>query len=465
MKYSQSHRSFLFIFLFIISWSCKDKEEELPAPVLDPNEITNNWILEVMSEVYYWLDDLGKPIDKKSDPEDFFEALLNRPTDRFSAIYPDYQELINGLSGVSLEAGYEFQLYRASSTSNNVIAEISYTKKNSPAALAGLKRGDVIQKINGREMTIDNFREILSLREKQHTLTYISFDEGLNGFVSKPDVSLTPIQLAENPNFLDTIYTIGNQKIGYVVYHFFAPGSGAGNTSYDQEMDGIFANFKSNNINHLILDFRYNGGGYVSSAINLASLIAPGVSQNSIFSKTKYNSVVTAAVPELKDAKTAFKSKTQNLGNILSGNKVYILTSSRTASASELIINGLKPYMDIFLIGDKTTGKNVGSIAIEDEKNPSNKYGLLPIVSQSFNSLDQSDYSTGFVPNITLKESTERLQPLGDTNELLLRTAISQITGTPPSGRFQQLDRLDVGSTLDFKIRTGKQIESIKIYQ
>jgi C-terminal processing protease CtpA/Prc len=463
MKYFLNHRPFLFIFFIAINWSCKDKEEALPAPVLDPKEITNNWILDVMSEVYYWLDDLGKPIDKKSDPEDFFEALLNRPTDRFSVIYPDYQELINGLSGISLEAGYEFQLYRQSSTSNNVIAEISYIKKNSPAALAGLKRGDVIQKINGSEMTIDNFREILGLREKQHTLTYISFDEGLNGFVSKPDVSLTPIQLAENPNFLDTIYTIGNQKIGYVVYHFFAPGSGEGNTSYDQEMDAIFANFKTSNINHLIIDFRYNGGGYVSSAVNLASLIAPGVNQNTIFSKTKYNSVVIAAVPELKDAKTAFKSKTQNLGNILSGNKVYILTSSRTASASELIINGLKPYMDIFLIGDKTTGKNVGSIALEDEKNPSNKYGLLPIVSQSFNSLDQSDYSTGFIPNITLKESTERLRPLGDTNELLLRTAISQITGTPPTGRFQQLDRLDVGSSLDSKIRSGHQIETFKM--
>jgi C-terminal processing protease CtpA/Prc len=149
----------------------------------------------------------------------------------------------------------------------------------------------------------------------------------------------------------------------------------------------------------------------------------------------------------------------------LSGNKVYILTSSRTASASELIINGLKPYMDIFIIGDKTTGKNVGSIALEDEKNPSNKYGLLPIVSQSFNSLDQSDYSTGFVPNITLKESSERLRQLGDTKELLLRTAISQITGTPPTGRFHQLDRLDVGSTLDSKIRSGKLIESIKINQ
>lgn len=460
-------RSIFLYFLIVgsLTWSCKDKEETLPDAKLDPNEITNNWILEVMSEVYYWLGDMRKPIDKKSDPEDFFEALLNRPTDRFSVIYPDYQELINALSGISLEAGYEFQLYRESATSNNVIAEISYIKKNSPAALAGLKRGDRIQKINGTVMTIDNYRTILDQLEKQHTLTYISFDDNLNGYVAKSDVSLTPIQLAENPNFLDTIYTIENQKIGYVVYHFFAPGSGEGNTSYDQEMDAIFANFKANNINHLIIDFRYNGGGYISSAVNLASLIAPGVNQNTIFSKTKYNSVVTAAIPELKDAKTAFKSKTQNLGNILSGNKVYILTSSRTASASELIINGLKPYMDIFIIGDKTTGKNVGSIALEDEKNPSNKYGLLPIVSQSFNSLDQSDYSTGFVPNITLKESSERLRQLGDTNELLLRTAISQITGTPPTGRFHQLDRLDVGSTLDFKIRSGQLIESIKINQ
>lgn len=167
-------------------------------------------------------------------------------------------------------------------------------------------------------------------------------------------------------------------------------------------------------------------------------------------------------IPELRNQQTAFKSKTQNLGNTLTGNKVYILTSNRTASASELIINGLKPFMDVFLIGDLTTGKNVGSIALEDEENPQNKYGLLPIVSQSFNSLDKSDYSTGFTPNITLKESSERLLPIGDTNELLLRTAISQITGTAPSARFQKLDRLDIGSTLDTKIRSGKMIETWK---
>ncbi|HCB46636.1 MAG TPA: peptidase, partial [Algoriphagus sp.] len=158
-----------------------------------------------------------------------------------------------------------------------------------------------------------------------------------------------------------------------------------------------------------------------------------------------------------------FLSKSQNLGNTLSGNRVYVLTSSRTASASELIINGLKPYMDVFIIGDVTTGKNVGSVPIEDEDNPQNSYGLLPIVFQSFNSQDKSDYSNGFTPNITAKETAERLRQFGDVNEQLLRTAITQITGTPPSGRFEKLDRMDLGSTLDRKVRSGTMVENFEI--
>jgi C-terminal processing protease CtpA/Prc len=211
----------------------------------------------------------------------------------------------------------------------------------------------------------------------------------------------------------------------------------------------------------LILDFRYNGGGYVSSAVNLASLIGPGVSTTDVFSKTKYNSYLMQ-FDNLKNVQTPFKAKPENLGKILKNNRVYVLTSTRTASASELIINGLKPYMDVFLIGDKTTGKNVGSVAFEDKENPKNPYGILPIISRSFNSLDQSDYTTGFVPNIEVKESSERLKPLGDVKELLLRKAIEQITGIPSGGRFQQLNRQDVGSSLDAKLRSGLLIESLQ---
>jgi C-terminal processing protease CtpA/Prc len=224
-------------------------------------------------------------------------------------------------------------------------------------------------------------------------------------------------------------------------------------------MDAIFGSLKAQGIQHLIVDFRYNGGGFVSSAVNLASLIAPGVKATDIFSKTKYNSFLMQ-FDNLKNVQTPFRAKAENLGKTLKGNRVYILTSSRTASASELIINGLKPYMDVFIIGDKTTGKNVGSVPFEDEENLDNKYGMLPIVSRSFNSLDQSDYTNGFTPNLEAKESAERLRPLGDVTEQLLRRAIEQITGVPSGARVQQLNRTDIGSTLDSKVRAGVMIES-----
>ncbi|EAZ80658.1 S41 family peptidase [Algoriphagus machipongonensis] len=444
----------------VLGWSCKDKEDT--EPVIDPSSevAVNNWIYDVMDEVYYWVSDLGTPIADDSDPEDYFESLLYKPTDRFSVIYPDYQELINSLSGVTLEAGYEFQLYLESTGSTNVIAEISYVKKGSPAEAAGLVRGDIITHINGVQMTTENYRELLGETEAQHTITYLSINPSSLVYEEQAPLTLEVVQLSENPNYIDTVYTIEGQKIGYFMYNFFAPGNGGTSTVYDQETDEIFAKFKAEGIQHLIIDFRYNGGGYVSSATNLASLIAPNVTNTDIFSKTKYNNILMSEIPELANVKTAFKVKAQNLGNILEGNRVYVLTSQRTASASELVINGLKPYLDVFMIGDVTYGKNVGSIPFEDEDNPDNPYGILPIVSQSFNSLDQSDYSTGFTPNIEVRESSERLSPLGNVNELLLRTAIEQITGVPSSGRFEKLDRKDIGSTLERKVRFGNMIEN-----
>lgn len=457
-------RVFLLLVLFGGLFGCKEEEEIEPPKKEEPNPniAINTWINDVMKEVYLWLSEMKTPVANTSTPEQFFESLLNRPTDRFSVIYPDYQQLINSLNGVNLEAGYEFTLYRESSSNNNVIAEITYIKRNSPASTAGMKRGDYITKINGTQMTLDNYKVVLGLIDKPHTLTTLRFNETSGSFVAQPEITLNPVELAENPNFLDSVYTINGEKIGYVVYHFFAPGPGNNSTSYDQEMDGIFADFKNRGIQHLIVDFRYNGGGFVSSAVNLASLIAPGVKTTDIFSKTKYNSYLMQ-FDNLKNVQTPFKEKAENLGKILKKNRVYILTSTRTASASELIINGLKPYMDVFIIGDKTTGKNVGSVPFEDDKNKDNKYGLLPIVSRSFNSLDQSEYTNGFLPNLEVKESQERLKPLGDINELLLRKTIEQITGIPSGGRFEQLDRVDVASTLDSKIRAGVMVEDLRL--
>lgn len=443
-----------FILVFALG-SCQDKEDQ---PIASANVATNEWIKEVMDEVYYWLEDMRTPISKDSDPEDYFESLLNRPTDRFSAIYPDYQELINSLQGVSREAGYEILLARESNQNENVLAFVVYTKKGSPAQSAGLLRGDIITQINGQTLTLSNYQNLLKQRSSAHTLNFFRFDTASNSYRPQPQVSLETVILSENPNFLDTIYTVNNQKIGYVIYHFFAPGVNGGN-QYDQQMDEIFGRFKAEGINHLILDFRYNGGGFVGSAVNLASLIAPNVTSQDIFSRTKYNSFLSQ-FEQIRDLEIRrFNTKMQNLGNILEGNRVHIITSGRTASASELIINGLKPFMNVFLIGGRTVGKNVGSIPFEDEDNPDNNYGILPIVTMIFNRDGNSDYINGFVPNVEANELSQQvLLPLGDRNEYLLSLAIQQITGV--GARVKLVERSDMGSSFEDKIRFGQIIEN-----
>lgn len=459
----------LIVILSVFS-SCKDEEETTPPannkpdPEMAKNIAINNWIRAVMEEAYYWLEDMKTPIANTARPESYFESFLFKPTDRFSAIYPNYQELISSLSGVSTESGYEISLLRESESNENVIALITYVKKGSPAASNDLRRGDLISQINGSTMTLNNYQSLLRERSNQHSVTFRRPDEA-GQFGAPQTVTLAAIQIEENPNFLDSIYVIDNQKIGYVVYHFFAPGvinSGTNQMDgrYDAEMDEIFAKFKAENINQLIIDFRYNGGGYVSSAVNLASLIVPNFNSDKIFSKTKYNSFLSR-FPTFQNIQTKFKEKSENIGNQLADGKIYILTSSRTASASELIINGLKPYLNVVIIGAKTTGKNVGSVALEDEDNPDNNYGLLPIVTKSFNSLDQSDYGDGFIPDEEISEfQFFPWRDFGDVRDPLLKSALEKITGTStPGARLKLEDRIMIGSSLDSKIRSGVMLE------
>lgn len=449
----------LLFFILLNLFSCRDKDDALP---LEGDAKINTWIKAIMDQAYFWLEDMRTPIAITSEPEKYFESLLFRPTDRFSVIYPDYQELINLLQGVSTEAGYEILLARESQANNNVLAYVTYIKKGSPADIASLKRGDMINRINGVRLTLDNYQSLLGQRSSPHSISPFRFDPEADDFVAIEHMELTTLKLSENPNFLDTVYTINNEKIGYVVYHFFAPGTTSQPNIYDNQMDQIFADFKSQGINHLILDFRYNNGGAVSSAVNLASLIAPGVGENDILSKVQYNSFLSG-FEQFKNVTRNFRTKSQNLGPILSDNRVYVITSNRTASASELIINGLKPYMDVFMVGDVTVGKNVGSIALEDEDNPENKYGILPIVFRDANKNGESDFANGFIPNIEAREITQRwLLPFGDTEEFLLKVTINKILGNQPideDSRILLSDRIDIGSSLESKPRFGLIID------
>lgn len=444
--------SVLLLAVLITLPACSSEDEE------HPNEYVNNWIKVNMDFWYYWNTTLPSSPDKTLASGDFFESLLNED-DRFSWIQENYQELLNSLQGVNEEAGYELALYRESLDNNNVIAQIVYVKPASPAETAGLKRGDVITQINTQQITTENYQTLLSATGNDHTIHNRELDIENGVFLTTVKTkALTTAVYAENPNFLNKVFTHNNRKIGYYVYNLFSTGPTQNNNTYNTQMDQIFASFQSDGITDLIIDLRFNSGGAEAATVNLASLIGKGADNTKVFTIREYNKLVET---EIKSEPTLgadfltveFSNKSQNVGNQLMNSRVYILTGTRTASASELLINGLRPYMDVFIIGSTTVGKNVGSISIFDEDDTRNTWGMQPIVTKSLNSAKESDYANGFAPQIPLPDNNLIIYPLGDERELLLARALQEITGEIDPGRVRAAKTwgAEVGHTLDLK--------------
>ncbi|WP_138480204.1 S41 family peptidase [Dyadobacter bucti] len=419
-----------FIVLAGLLSACRDKNVD-PASQTE----TNKWIYEQMKYWYYWNDHITTSPDLSKDPKDLFESLLYkydatlRPDgDRFSWIDESAENLQASLSGETKTTGMEYKLTYFPAGSKNIIGVVLYANPDSPAAKAGFVRGDIFNKVNDQQLTSSNYSALL---KPEGTLTF-GLAKIKDGVLEESDVkrSVAPVVFQADPVFFDTVYTYGANKIGYVVYHQFIPGpnSGPNNKLYDQKLDNIFASFKTSNVTSLIVDLRYNPGGYVSSATNLASLIVKG-SANDIFYYKEYNPGVTEASKKKYGESffyDKFVTKSQNIGPNLKN--LVLLVSSRSASASELLINGLKPYMDVTLVGGKTVGKNVGSITLSNTEGGI-KWGLQPIVSKSLNKDHKSDYSTGFIPDVESYEGNV-LYKYGSPADPLLGEALFKIVGT-----------------------------------
>ena len=428
-------KKLLIGFLIIGIMACNKTVTTIPeipvAPVVDNTTVTkitnadiNTWIHENMSAYYLWPDKMPAlaKTNTSSNPMDYFYSILYdyKITDRFSWIDSSSANLINQLNGINTVLGIRVSAFYTDDTKANVALVIAYVLKGSPAEKSGLKRGDIILSVDDKTVTSSNYGSVL--QNQTLKLGLGAYDNKVFSSTGKT-VTVTKVELQTNPILQDTVINWAGKKVGYFAYLQFL-------SSFDDSLRAVFGRFKDKGVNELVIDLRYNGGGYVSSSDLLTNLMVKDLASrvDKVMNKRQYNDAYTKEVIKQYGASalvTNFKMESNNIGSL---NRVFFLTSTGTASASELIINNLKPFMNVILIGEHTYGKNVGSFTITDNAKRWN-YGLQPITFKILNALDQSDYGSvnGFLPDYALADDVLPYKLLGDPNETYLNKALNII--------------------------------------
>lgn len=466
-------RFFMPLVLVAGLWLTGCREEEVPVVIPQASEV-NKFIYTGLRDYYLWngqipalnstvyesnKDSLNLFLNKYKEPDDLFTSLLYQygEIDKWSFLVDDSQTIDDWIAGISETMGYDFMLYRIGS-SDDLFGFVRYVLKDSPAEKAGIKRGDIFIKINEQQLTVSNYRTLLFTNK-----TYeVGFATIANQMISSNGrrVTMTAIEMQENPIHKDTIFTANNQKIGYLVYNGFT-------ADFDLQLNEVIRKFKEAKIDQMVLDLRYNGGGSVQSSIYLASMLY-GTDVSKVFSRSRYNTGLQEYFTQeygsnaLNDYFAATIEKTETTPatpiNTLNLKKIYFIVSDNTASASELLINGLKPYMNVKVVGINTNGKYTGSTTIKDwdengNVNPNHKYAMQPIIVKYSNSAGVSDYVDGLAPDIQVEEYVANLLPFGDPNETMLKAVLDDMKGLPVIGGLKsaQMGFQKVADSQDFK--------------
>jgi len=445
----------LFFFAFSLLISCK--EESSGGTPMGNDEI-NDFIWQGMNTYYLWQEEVPDLNDRFTtfqqiwdfyadfqSPRDVFNSLLYQPgtVDRFSWIVDDYVALENSFQGINISNGMEFGLIRFDSNPSNVFGYVRYVIPNSDADTKGVTRGMLFAHVDGTQLTESNFRDLLLGDNTSYTITLADYNNG-NPTSNGTDIVLNKQQIQENPVHLVTTITEGANKIGYIMYNQFS-------SSFDGQLNAAFATLQSENITDLIIDLRYNGGGSVRTATYLGGMVT-GQFNGQLFSREVWNQKVQDALDEsnfINNFTSQIDNGTINEPiNSLNLNRVFFITTTSTASASELVMNSLSPYIDVQSVGVTTIGKVHGSVTLYDSDNflrngdnlnTDHTWAIQPLVLEIVNS-NGSNAPGGIVPTVELGEDYGNLGVLGDRSDPLLdRTVILITTGSRSTGTKRSL--------------------------
>jgi carboxyl-terminal processing protease len=431
------HCSSIILITVLFLTGCK--KEVIPPEVVVKEQAPaltqkiNGFIRDVMSDVYLWYDKLPDiDILYETNSKAYFQKLLYTD-DKWSYITDDITAFEQSLQGIEKTYGYALAFGRfigaTGVPTGNYFAIVEYVYPNTPASKAGFSRGDIIIGLNGGNISQDNYLNLLSG-------TSISVTKGIltgQGISTGATLTLIAEELHLDPVLMYKIIERDGHKIGYLLYLQYI-------SSYNSSsLYTAFQYFKDNQITDLVLDLRYNGGGQTSAAQYLTSSIAPLniVNISSTLVSIQWNSKYQAHWISM-DMKDQLGIKFDPAVPVKLGlSKVTVLTGPGTASASELTICGLEPYMDVTTIGDTTYGKYTGSITIVPEDVYTNasdyadfkNWGIQPIIFRYANSLGVTNFKNGFAPDFRVSDALLPASPLGELTEPLLKKAVENITG------------------------------------
>lgn len=430
----------------------------------------NAWVEKYMREAYMWNEAIDNvPLDNTLSFDKFLPSILEgvamqKDGTGRSVNYDDghwkdgkrkyfYSNISLSEASRSTRAGETYTDTGILTVINGYVQDDPYiggliimgVAPGTSADLAGLKRGHMVTEVDG-----EKFSQDMSAAAKEAFAQKLITGSGVrvvaNEVYSKDGVwYVTPLDemLLTSTTYKDPaiykrdVVQVGDTKVAYLLYMAFS-------TEFDQDLFDAFDYFKAEGATELILDLRYNGGGHVRSSTLLSTLIVGNEYKDQTYVRTTYNATRTAkgepagvyriGNSSVSDGDGVYTPIAEALNHSLNLKRIYVICSEDTASASELVINGLRGLdLEVRLIGMQTNGKNVGMEGYADYKVGENYYDFLPVTFYAENAKGFKDYSEGFVPDVIFDDTGYYPGDFGTTEDGFFLRAASWIrTGEKP---------------------------------
>ncbi|MDR6197049.1 S41 family peptidase [Siphonobacter sp. SORGH_AS_0500] len=420
------HHFLIYLTVVLLAASCKKDEKAItptPTPTTKTADVRDS-VYFLSQELYLWSDKLPSLTSfnptSYATPQDVMKKVrtysplgtkgTNLDRWSFAILKSDWDNVASGTEG-DIGVGFRF------AAANDL--RIAYVYANSSAGKQGVQRGWQVVSINNVAATTANV-DALNTELAKASIS-VAFKK-LDG--SSTTLNLTSGSYQTNPVLTRSVIEQNGKKIGYIAFNSFL-----GSTA-SADLDEAFSYLKSNQVTELIFDERYNGGGYVNLAVKIANLIAPSTAAGKLMYKDTHNS------------KYASWNKTVNFESTLPASnlnlsKVVFITTNNTASASELLINALKPYMTVKLVGGTTYGKPAGYYGL-----PTMDYYAFPLAVKQVNANNYGDYYDGLT--VDREQADDVSHNWGDPQERCIKDAVTYLTtGQFPtsSGRIANFDK------------------------